>query len=64
MAKYADDTTQPEIKNTNCMLMKVAYGSEIWIITQAVLIKNISSSHHTIRNPVLEATYTCTVPMK
>jgi hypothetical protein len=64
MAKYADDTTQPEIKNTYCMLMKVAYGSEVWIITQAVLIKNISLSHHTICNLVLEATCTCTIPLK
>jgi hypothetical protein len=29
MAKYADDTTQPEIKNTYCMLIKVEYGSEV-----------------------------------
>ena len=59
MAKYADDTTQPEIKNTYCMLMNVEYGSEVWITTQAVLKKNASSSHHTIYNVVPEATCTC-----
>jgi hypothetical protein len=32
MAKYADDTTQPKIKNTYVTLMKVACGREAWMI--------------------------------